>query len=129
MQLPDPADPSPHTIRVAAKDCRIDLLRHMADSDRSSSLHSCAEPLLHICYDRYWPLAAYRAAELAIMSRNFSGPREPYAELRRAFVYKEKPPRTPPHLARRRTTRLWSSRPGRPSAQEVTTGLARASTT
>ena len=73
------------------------------------------------------PLAAYRAAELAIMSRNFSGPREPYAELRRAFVHKEKPPRTPPHLARHRT-RPWSSRPGRPSAQETTTGLARAST-
>jgi putative two-component system hydrogenase maturation factor HypX/HoxX len=49
------------------------------------------------------PLAAYRAAELAIMSHNFSGPREPYAQLRRAFVYKEKPPRTPPHLSRDRT--------------------------
>jgi putative two-component system protein, hydrogenase maturation factor HypX/HoxX len=49
------------------------------------------------------PLAAYRAAELAIMSRNFSDPREPYARLRRAFVYKEKPSHTPPHLARHRT--------------------------
>ena len=49
------------------------------------------------------PLAAYRAAELAIMSRNFSDPREPYAHLRRVFVYKEKPSRTPPHLARHRT--------------------------
>jgi putative two-component system protein, hydrogenase maturation factor HypX/HoxX len=48
------------------------------------------------------PLAAYRAAELAIMSRNFAGPGEPYPELRRAFVYKEKPLRTPPHLARHR---------------------------
>jgi putative two-component system protein, hydrogenase maturation factor HypX/HoxX len=48
------------------------------------------------------PLAAYRAAELAVMSRNFTGPDEPYAELRRAFVYKDKPPRTPPHLARHR---------------------------
>jgi putative two-component system protein, hydrogenase maturation factor HypX/HoxX len=45
------------------------------------------------------PLAAYRAAELAIMRRNFSGPQEPYPDLRRAFVYKEKPLRTPPHLA------------------------------
>ena len=78
--------------------------------------------------EKHRPLAAYRAAELAIMSRNFSGPREPYAELRRAFVYKEKPPRTPPHLAPHRT-RPWSSRPGRPSARETTTGLARASTT
>jgi putative two-component system protein, hydrogenase maturation factor HypX/HoxX len=49
------------------------------------------------------PLAAYRAAELAIMSRNFSDPREPYPHLRRAFVYKEKPSHTPPHLARHRT--------------------------
>jgi putative two-component system hydrogenase maturation factor HypX/HoxX len=44
------------------------------------------------------PLAAYRAAELAIMCRNFSGPGEPYPQLRRAFVYKHKPTRTPPHL-------------------------------
>jgi hypothetical protein len=44
--------------------------------------------------------AAYRAAELAVMRRNFSGPHEPFPELRRAFVYKEKPLRTPPHLAR-----------------------------
>jgi putative two-component system hydrogenase maturation factor HypX/HoxX len=47
------------------------------------------------------PLAAYRAAELAIMSRNFSGAGEPYPQLRRAFVYKQKPDHTPPHLARR----------------------------
>ena len=45
------------------------------------------------------PLADYRAAELAIMNRNFSDPSEPYAQLRRAFVYKHKPPRTPLHLA------------------------------
>jgi putative two-component system protein, hydrogenase maturation factor HypX/HoxX len=44
------------------------------------------------------PLAAYRAAELAIMSRNFSGPGEPYPRLRRAFVYKDKPTQTPSHL-------------------------------
>jgi len=46
------------------------------------------------------PLAAYRAAELAIMSRNFSCPGEPYPELRRAFVYKHKPAQTPSHLTR-----------------------------
>jgi putative two-component system protein, hydrogenase maturation factor HypX/HoxX len=45
-------------------------------------------------------LAAYRDQELAIMSRNFRDPGEPYARLRQAFVYKEKPARTPPHLAR-----------------------------
>ena len=49
------------------------------------------------------PLAAYRAAELAVMARNFFDPGEPYAGLRRAFVYKEKPSRTPPYLARHRT--------------------------
>jgi len=47
---------------------------------------------------RQRPLADYRAAELAVMSRNFSGPREPYAQLRRAFVYKHKPTQTPSHL-------------------------------
>jgi putative two-component system hydrogenase maturation factor HypX/HoxX len=46
------------------------------------------------------PLASYRAAELAIMLRNFSGPGEPYPELRRAFVYKHKPTQTPLHLNR-----------------------------
>ena len=46
------------------------------------------------------PLASYRAAELAIMRRNFSSPGEPYPQLRRAFVYKHKPTRTPSHLAR-----------------------------
>jgi putative two-component system protein, hydrogenase maturation factor HypX/HoxX len=45
------------------------------------------------------PLAAYRAAELAIMSRNFRGAGEPYPHLRRAFVYKHKPTRAPAHLA------------------------------
>ena len=54
------------------------------------------------------PLIAYRQAELAAMSRNFSDPREPYARLRRAFVYKHKPTRTPPHLADRRA---WAARP------------------
>jgi putative two-component system hydrogenase maturation factor HypX/HoxX len=53
--------------------------------------------------EEHRPLAAYRAAELAVMSRNFFDPHEPYAELRRAFVYKEKPTHTPPHLARHRT--------------------------
>jgi putative two-component system hydrogenase maturation factor HypX/HoxX len=54
------------------------------------------------------PLAAYRQAELAAMSRNFFDPGEPYARLRRAFVYKHKPTRTPPHLA---GWRAWAARP------------------
>ncbi len=61
--------------------------------------------------ERHRPLAAYRADELAIMSRNFSGPPEPYARLRQAFVYKEKPPRTPSHLARHRS-HPWPGHPG-----------------
>ena len=65
------------------------------------------------------PLAAYRAAELAIMSRNFAGPCEPYPRLREAFVYKEKPPHTPPHLARHRT-HPQPSRPRRARSQEIT---------
>jgi len=70
------------------------------------------------------PLAAYRAAELAIMSRNFSGPCEPYPQLREAFVYKEKPPHTPPHLARHRLPSQ-PSRPRRSRAQKITAALAR----
>ena len=70
--------------------------------------------------EKHRPLAAYRADELAIMSRNFSGPPEPYARLRQAFVYKEKPPRTPAHLARHRAHR-WPSHPGWSEAlQEAT---------
>jgi putative two-component system protein, hydrogenase maturation factor HypX/HoxX len=48
------------------------------------------------------PLRAYREAELAMMRRNFYDPREPHAQLRRAFVHKHKPSQTPPHLARHR---------------------------
>jgi putative two-component system hydrogenase maturation factor HypX/HoxX len=62
------------------------------------------------------PLDAYRAAELAIMNRNFSDPREPYARLRRAFVYKEKPSHTPPHLARHRTQPQSPQKPQGPPA-------------
>ena len=65
------------------------------------------------------PLAAYRAAELAIMSRNFADPREPYARLRRAFVYKEKPTHTPLHLARHRTQPQTSRRPGNSQPHSV----------
>jgi putative two-component system protein, hydrogenase maturation factor HypX/HoxX len=53
--------------------------------------------------ERERPLASYRAGELAIMRRNFSDPREPYAQLRRAFVHKQKPTQTPTHLSRHQT--------------------------
>ena len=52
--------------------------------------------------EKEFPLAAYRHQELAVMSRNFFDPEEPYAQLRRAFVYKDRPAQTPPHLSDRR---------------------------
>jgi putative two-component system protein, hydrogenase maturation factor HypX/HoxX len=70
------------------------------------------------------PLAAYRADELAIMSRNFCDPRGPYAQLRRAFVYKEKPPHTPLHLARHRI-HPWPWSPGWSRPREMAGALAR----
>ncbi|MEV6397044.1 enoyl-CoA hydratase-related protein [Streptomyces sp. NPDC051907] len=45
------------------------------------------------------PLAAYREEELARMRATFSDPAAPYHALRRAFVRKERPARTPPHIA------------------------------
>ncbi|WP_030204279.1 enoyl-CoA hydratase-related protein, partial [Streptomyces sp. NRRL S-87] len=44
------------------------------------------------------PLAAYRADELARMRAVFDDPDAPYHALRRAFVRKERPTATPPHL-------------------------------
>jgi putative two-component system hydrogenase maturation factor HypX/HoxX len=44
------------------------------------------------------PLAAFRERELARMRRTFDDPDAPYHALRRAFVHKERPARTPPHL-------------------------------
>lgn len=44
------------------------------------------------------PLAGFRARELARMRRTFDDPDAPYHALRRSFVHKERPPRTPPHL-------------------------------
>ncbi|MFD7946029.1 hypothetical protein ACFV5K_24280, partial [Streptomyces sp. NPDC059744] len=44
------------------------------------------------------PLAAYRQEELAAMRSIFFDPDAPYHRLRRAFVRKEPPTRTPPHL-------------------------------
>jgi putative two-component system protein, hydrogenase maturation factor HypX/HoxX len=70
------------------------------------------------------PLAAYRAAELAIMHRNFTDPREPYPQLRRAFVHKEKPLHTPPHLARHRT-HPWPPSPRWSSTPEMADAVAR----
>ena len=55
--------------------------------------------------EKIQPLRAYRDAELAQMHRNFFDPGEPYPQLRRAFVYKDRPAQTPVHLARHRIER------------------------
>ena len=58
------------------------------------------------------------------MDRNFSDPSEPYARLRRVFVYKEKPSHTPLHLARHRTHPAGAHIPGiRPLPRRGSTGL------
>ncbi|MGW7407679.1 enoyl-CoA hydratase-related protein [Streptomyces sp. NPDC054833] len=44
------------------------------------------------------PLAVFRERELARMRRTFDDPDAPYHALRRAFVRKERPAGTPPHL-------------------------------
>ena len=73
------------------------LARHLAHSpDYQAQLTAKTRALA--AAEAQQPLAAYRAAELAIMRRNFSGPGEPYAQLRHAFVYKRKPTQTPSHL-------------------------------
>jgi putative two-component system hydrogenase maturation factor HypX/HoxX len=89
-------DPASYRAQVAA------LAERLAGSpDYPAQLAAKARQLA--AAERQRPLAAYRAAELAIMSRNFTGPRELYPQLRQAFVHKEKPLRTPLHLARHRT--------------------------
>jgi putative two-component system protein, hydrogenase maturation factor HypX/HoxX len=110
-------DPASYRAQVA------DLAEQLARSpDYPARLAAKARQLT--VDDRKRPLAAYRAAELAIMSRNFTGPREPYAQLRQAFVYKDKPPHTPPHLARHRTHPR-PSHPGRFKTQQTTSVPAR----
>ena len=103
-------DPASYRAQVAA---RAELLARSLDYP--AQLAARARQLA--AAERQRPLAAYRAAELAVMSRNFTDPREPYPELRQAFVHKEKPLLTPPHLAR--TNRSQPSRPGRYTGQQV----------
>ncbi|MFD8413578.1 hydrogenase maturation protein [Streptomyces sp. NPDC059650] len=61
------------------------------------------------------PLAAHRRAELARMREAFFDPQAPYHALRRAFVRKEVPSGTPPHLAVPTRGRRTTATPGRPS--------------
>ncbi|MFD9407464.1 enoyl-CoA hydratase-related protein [Streptomyces sp. NPDC059989] len=76
------------------------------------------------------PLSAYRQAELARMRETFFDPQAPHHALRRAFVRKEPPDRTPPHLARavpgRRTAPLPARRPAvtGPAQHDRATGPA-----
>ncbi|MBW5486599.1 enoyl-CoA hydratase-related protein, partial [Streptomyces bambusae] len=58
------------------------------------------------------PLDSYRAHELARMRAVFDDPSAPYHRLRRAFVRKERPAATPPHLR--------DPRPRRPDPARVT---------
>ncbi|MFD3541427.1 hydrogenase maturation protein [Streptomyces sp. NPDC058662] len=62
------------------------------------------------------PLASYREAELALMHRTFFDPEAPYHALRRAFVRKEAPAGTPPHLVRAAQARPVPAQPPRPRA-------------
>jgi putative two-component system hydrogenase maturation factor HypX/HoxX len=84
--------------------------------DYQSRLAAKARRLAEIATTQ--PLDSYRQAELAVMSRNFCGPDEPYPRLRRAFVYKQKPAQTPLHLARHRTA---TTQPVHPN-EDVLTG-------
>ncbi len=52
--------------------------------------------------ERRKPLDAYRAEELAEMSRDMFDDRSGFREARRAFVHKAKAQATPEHLARHR---------------------------
>jgi putative two-component system protein, hydrogenase maturation factor HypX/HoxX len=85
----------------------IAYAERLADSPRYSELVAAKSRQLAAATAAR-PLIAYRQAELAAMSRNFFDPREPYARLRRAFVYKDKPARTPLHLPGRWA---WAARP------------------
>ncbi len=62
--------------------------------------------------DRRKPLEAYRAEELAEMSRDFFTDRNGFAAARRAFVTKQRPGSTPDRIARhRRPAGPWTAAP------------------
>ncbi|MCQ4041315.1 enoyl-CoA hydratase-related protein [Streptantibioticus rubrisoli] len=64
------------------------------------------------------PLGAYREEELSRMRRDFFDPASPYHALRRAFVRKEPPEDTPPHL-RAAAARAIGGRPWTGPARSV----------
>ncbi|MFE9611552.1 hydrogenase maturation protein [Streptomyces sp. NPDC006012] len=65
------------------------------------------------------PLSVFRDRELARMRRTFDDPDAPYHALRRAFVRKQRPAGTPPHLPRAAGPRA-AAEPGGRSAPRVT---------
>jgi putative two-component system protein, hydrogenase maturation factor HypX/HoxX len=95
------------------------------DPGHSSRLAAKARRLVTLATTQ--PLDSYRQAELAVMSQNFHGPDEPYPELRRAFVYKQKPARTPLHLARHRTATTQIVQPNENSLAGPTVATSRSS--
>ncbi|MFE7978290.1 enoyl-CoA hydratase-related protein [Streptomyces shenzhenensis] len=59
------------------------------------------------------PLSLFRERELARMRRTFDDPAAPYHALRRAFVRRQRPSGTPPHLARATGPRAGTEPAGR----------------
>ncbi|WP_079102434.1 hydrogenase maturation protein [Streptomyces sp. TP-A0356] len=72
------------------------------------------------------PLSAFRERELARMYRTFHDPAAPYHALRRAFVRKQKPSHTPPHLALATGARATAEpvRPGPPAHDTAHGGVS-----
>jgi putative two-component system protein, hydrogenase maturation factor HypX/HoxX len=87
-----PGDPAQFRARVAEEAAR---LAHLPD--HATCLSAKAARIAGNQAD--FVLEFHRQTELEQMRRNFWEPGESYHDLRRAFVRKEKPNRTPEHLA------------------------------
>ncbi|WP_392674334.1 enoyl-CoA hydratase-related protein [Streptomyces sp. LN785] len=88
------------TIACAPQDFRDEVARlaaHMASSAAVQARIARKKPSLER-EEAVRPLAAHRREELAAMRSIFFDPEAPYHSLRRAFVRKDPPVRTPPHL-------------------------------
>ena len=92
-------------------------------SDYQSRLAAKARRLAALATTQ--PLDGYRQAELAMMSQNFYGPDETYPHLRHAFVCKQKPTRTPLHLARHRSATTQTVHPNENVLAEPTAATRR----
>ncbi len=87
---------------VAEYRARVATLAEQAARSASYAGRVAAKAERLTAAEKQRPLSSYRDTELAIMSRNFRDPAEPYAGLRRAFVSKQRPTQTPAYLARSR---------------------------